>query len=187
MRSFPAPAPGDLAWCRFPEAEGIRPSPKARPALILAVQDDVSPVRVRVAYGTSQDTGELAPWEFRIGSEDGVAFTASGLALATKFSMRKVVVLDYTDLWFCCAPGRPVRDTPRLGVLHPAILPRARSAFEATLSSLSVRERLNAVYGVQASDLDEFVLEIAVKGRPRRTDLDNVAEVLAEIEGDSHG
>jgi Arc/MetJ-type ribon-helix-helix transcriptional regulator len=26
----------------------------------------------------------------------------------------------------------------------------------------------------------------AVKGRPRRTDLDNVAEVLAEIEGDRH-
>jgi hypothetical protein len=26
----------------------------------------------------------------------------------------------------------------------------------------------------------------AVKGEPRRTDLDNVAEVLAEIEGDDH-
>jgi len=162
MRNFPAPvpAPGDVVWCRFPEDEGIRPSPKARPALILAVQDDVSPVRVRVAYGTSRDTGELAPWEFRIGPEDGVAFTASGLALATKFSMRKVVVLDYTDLWFSSAPGRPVGDTPRLGILHPAILPRARSAFEATLKSLSVRERLDAVYAVRSSHLDELLREM---------------------------
>lgn len=157
MKAFSAPAPGDLVWCQFPQVEGIRPGPKARPALILAVQDEVSPARVRVAYGTRQATDELAPWEFRIGPEDGVAFSASGLAGPTKFSLLKAVVLDYTDLWFSYAPGRPRRQTPQLGVLHPSLISRARAAFDATLKTLSVRERLDAVYAVGPALLDELL------------------------------
>lgn len=41
--------------------------------------------------------------------------------------------------------------------------------------------------GLERMELKEPAPEYqvrAVKGRPRRTDLDNVAEVLAEIEGD---
>lgn len=126
---FP-PAPGDIVWCRFPEVEGIRPGPKSRPALILSVQDDVTPVRVKVAYGTSQQPEKLAPWEFAIGPDDSVAFTLSGLAVATKFSMRKVVILAYTDFWFSRAPGQ-LSSTPRLGLLHPSLMSRAAAAFAA--------------------------------------------------------
>lgn len=157
MKAFPAPAPGDIVWCRFPQFEGIRPGPKPRPALILAVQDDVSPIRVRIAYGTSQGTDELDAWEFRIGPEDGAAFAASGLSLPTKFSMMKVVVLDYTDHWFAFSPGRPPRHTPQLGVLHPSLLPRARAAYEATVKTLSIRERLSAVYAVRPALMDELL------------------------------
>ena len=158
MKAFPAPAPGDIVWCRFPQVGGLGPGPKPRPALILAVQDDVAPVRVRVAYATSVD--EVEPWEFRIAPEDGPAFAASGLAFPTKFSMLKVVVLDYTDHWFAFSPGRPPRQSPRLGVLHPSLLPRARAAYEATVEALSIRERLSAVYAVRPALVDELVREL---------------------------
>ena len=160
MKAFAPPAPGDIVWCRFPRVEGISPGPKPRPALILAVQDDVVPARVRVAYGTSRGADEVKPGEFRIGPEDGVAFSASGLALPTKFSMLKTVVLDYTDHWFAPAPARPPRQSPRLGVLHPTLLPRARAAYEETVRTLSVRERLDAVYAVRPALVDELMRDL---------------------------
>ena len=174
MKTFPVPSPGDIVWCRFPQVEGIHPGPKPRPALILAVDEQAAPIRVRVAYGTSRGIHDLATWEFRIGPEDGAAFGASGLSLPTKFSMRQVVVLDYTELWFSIAPGQPARATPRLGVLHPALVSRARLAFEAAAGPLAVRERLDAVYAIENSHLDDVLQVIqflTARGQGKRNRL----------------
>lgn len=126
--SFPSPEPGDIVWCRFPRFEDIRPGPKTRPALVLAVEDRQTPVRVRVAYGTSRRVQEVTPWEFAITPDDGEPYRMAGLSQTTKFSMRSVVVLDYTSLWFARAPGLPTRATPKMGVLHPILVKRAQEA-----------------------------------------------------------
>jgi len=129
LRSYPAPGAGDIVWCRFPEQEGISPSDKPRPALVIDVDESKTPLRVRVAYGTSRNVTRNGPGEFVIKPEDGSAFKASGLSVATKFSFRKVVVLDYTDLWFDLSPGDPPGETPVLGMLHPSLMRRAEQAF----------------------------------------------------------
>jgi hypothetical protein len=133
--SFPAPDPGDIVWCRFPEMESIRPGPKPRPGLVVSVDDSMSPVRVRVAYGTTQHLDRLGKGDFVITEQDGAAYRATGLAHPTKFQFRKLVVLDYTDLWFAPAPGRPSKPTPKLGFLAAALMKRAAAAFhEATIT-----------------------------------------------------
>ena len=138
-KSFPAPEPGDIVWCRFPQLEGIRPGPKARPALVLSVDDARTPARVRVAYGTSRRTHELAPWEFSISPDDVEAFRMAGLSQATKVSMLAVVILDYTSLWFAVAPGLPLRITPKMGVLHPNRVRHAQQAHEEAQRQLRPR------------------------------------------------
>jgi hypothetical protein len=134
IASYPAPEPGEIVWCRFPELESIRPGPKSRPALVLSVDDARRPARVRVAYGTSRGLTRISPWEFEIGPDDGEAYTLSGLSAPTKFSLRQMVVLDYTSTWFEPAPGRPRRATPRLGVLHPSLVRRVQAAHAAATS-----------------------------------------------------
>lgn len=129
--SYPAPEPGDFVWCRFPEFEGIHPGPKNRPAFVLAVDDARNPARVRVAYGTSRGLTRVQPWEFVIGLDDGEAYLLSGLSMPTKFSLKQVVVLDYTAHWFEPAPGRPRKATPKLAVLHPSLVRRAQAAHAA--------------------------------------------------------
>lgn len=84
-----------------------------------------------MAYGTSRRTESLERWEFLISEDDGELYRLSGLSRPTKFSFRKVVMLDYTRLWFKPAPGQPQRATPLLGTLHPALLKRAEAAFRA--------------------------------------------------------
>ncbi|MGH8454726.1 MAG: type II toxin-antitoxin system PemK/MazF family toxin, partial [Nevskiales bacterium] len=83
MRSYPAPSPGDIVWCRFPQREHIRPA-KPRPALVLSVMDDASPVRVRVTYGTSRGTHSVAATEMLIGPENPEAYALSGLSWPTR-------------------------------------------------------------------------------------------------------
>lgn len=128
-----APNPGELLWCRFPELESIAPSPKSRPALVLSVDDEREPLRLRLAYGTSRRVHEIEPWEVLISPEDPEVFRLSGLALPTKFQFNKIVVLDYTPLWFAPAPGTPRRHHPRLGALHPSLVQGAAQAYAAAL------------------------------------------------------
>ena len=54
---WPAPEPGDIVWCRFPERPRDKPGPKPRPALVLAVTQRSGGFEVEVAYGTSQAWG----------------------------------------------------------------------------------------------------------------------------------
>ena len=127
---FP-PAPGDIVWCRFPERKLSGPGPKLRPALVLRVGEaDGNPV-VEVAYGTSQKVDSLYAGEFAITPSDGTAYEAAGLSFPTKFNLRETFELDFNGEWFALPPGAPFGQTPKLGVLHPSLMRRARAAFEA--------------------------------------------------------
>ena len=86
---------------------------------------------VDVAFGASRKTARLYPGEFTITPEDGDAFRASGLSYPTKFNLSKRLELPYTPDWFAVAPGTPFGQTPRLGLLHPSLMRRARSAYAA--------------------------------------------------------
>jgi hypothetical protein len=128
---WPRPKPGDIVWCRFPEDLGPRPGPKARPALVLAVGEIDGDTAVEVAFGTSLKTNRLYTAEFLIGPQDGDAFRTAGLSYPTKFNLARSLQLPYTSEWFAAAPGTPFGQTPKLGILHPSLMRRARSAFES--------------------------------------------------------
>ena len=95
--------------------------------------DDVRPVRVRVIYGTSQRTDEVAATEFVVRRGDASAYALAGLSFSTKFCFNNVAVLQYTDLWFTVAPGTPPKPDPRMGSLHASLVKEAERAFRATL------------------------------------------------------
>lgn len=98
---------------------------------MLAVGDIEGETAVEVAFGTSQKTSRLYSGEFLIGLQDGDAFLAAGLSYPTKFNLAKSLELPYTSDWFAVAPGTPFGQTPKLGILHPSLMRRARSAFES--------------------------------------------------------
>jgi hypothetical protein len=101
--------------------------------------DEAKPLRVRVAYGTSQHTDEVAATEFVIRREDASAYALAGLSCSTKFCFANVAVLQYTDLWFTVAPGTPPKPDPRMGSLHASLVKEAERAFRATLPAKSTQ------------------------------------------------
>ena len=127
MSFFSPPEPGDIVYCRFPR----NPAPKPRPALVLAVGEIEGKPHVEVAYGTSQHTDRLHSGEFLIAPADGDAYALSGLSYATKFDLRNRKELPYEEDWFRVPPHAPHGQTPKLGVLHPALMRRAKTAFDA--------------------------------------------------------
>ena len=131
MRFFPAPQPGDIVYCRFPQRGFPGPAPKSRPALVLAVGEIDGRLHVEVAYGTSQHTDRLHSGEFLITPADGDAYALSGLSYPTKFDLRNRKELPYSEEWFRVPPHTPHGQTPKLGVLHPSLVRRARAAFDA--------------------------------------------------------
>ena len=132
MEFFPPPEPGDIVYCRFPEKELPEPALKPRPALVLAVGELEGKPHVEVAYGTSQKTDRLRSGEFLIAPADGNAYALSGLSYPTKFDLRHLKELPYNDDWFRIPPGAPHGQIPKLGVLHPSLMRRAKTAFDAT-------------------------------------------------------
>lgn len=130
MKYFPIPNNGDIVWCHFPETMG-KPGPKPRPALIIAIGADSKnkPV-VTVVYGTTQKLDRLYPSEFKIERSDGASFKLSGLAADTKFDFNHQVKLPYCTTWFAQAPGQIAVNQPKLGVLAPDLMARAKLAFE---------------------------------------------------------
>jgi len=129
--AFPPVPPGTIVWCRFPDSRLLRPGPKPRPALVLRSGEiDGLPV-LEIAYGTSQRVERLFPGEFSITPADGEAYRLSGLSYPTKFDLSRRIQLPFTDRWFAVAPGAPFGQTPRMGILHPALMRRAEAAFRA--------------------------------------------------------
>jgi hypothetical protein len=130
-RLFPLPQAGDIVWCRFPHQGLPMPGPKPRPALVVDIGRLREEPAVEVIYGTSRKLDHLYPSEFSIFPEDGEAFAASGLSYPTKFDTVRAVFLPYNDEWFAVPPGAPHGQTPKLGVLHPSLMRRAKAAFDA--------------------------------------------------------
>lgn len=132
---FPLPRPGDIVWCRFPQGGLSKPGPKSRPALVLRVGEGASghPM-VEVAYGTSQKVDALHSGEFAITLADGAAYDAAGLSYPTKFDLGETFELDFNDEWFAVPPGAPHGQIPKLGVLHPSLIRRAKAAHDAAQS-----------------------------------------------------
>lgn len=126
------PTAGEIVWCHFPDY--IRPRPKPRPALVLAVFDDDAPeFVVEVAYGTSQRTTELHGGEFAIHRDrNPAAFRAAGLSYDTKFDLRQTVVLPYNAEWFSVPPAAPHGQKPLLGTLHPSLMRAVEAAYRVS-------------------------------------------------------
>jgi hypothetical protein len=86
---------------------------------------------VQVAYGTSQEVDKLFPGEFVITHLDGEAYSISGLSYPTKFNLASTFELPFNEDWFAVPPGAPHGQVPKLGLLHPSLMRRARAAMEA--------------------------------------------------------
>lgn len=132
--AYALPSPGDIVWCRFPEDARLKPAPKPRPVLILAVgvhEDDERLPMVRIAAGTSRKVtpDKVYPWELLIESDGSSAFQASGLSYTTKFNIRNTLELPYTSTFFEPPPLRPYGSVPKLGSLHASYMSALRAAF----------------------------------------------------------
>ena len=130
---FSPPSPGDIVWCRFPQRELPGPGPKTRPALVTAVGQAGGRPTAFVAYGTSRKLDRLFTGEFVIASTEQPAFDAAGLTSSTKFDLARIFELDYNEIWFAVAPGAPHGQTPKLGILHPSLVQRAKAAHGAAM------------------------------------------------------
>jgi len=130
-RFFPQPRPGDIVWCKFPQHASLKPGPKSRPALVLKVGEKAAATWVQVAYGTSQKVDKLFSGEFVIADSDGDAYSISGLSYPTKFNLASTFELPFNEDWFGVPPAAPHGQVPKLGVLHPSLMRRARAAMEA--------------------------------------------------------
>ena len=135
-RAFPPPQAGDIVWCRFPHRGLSVPGPKPRPALVIDTGRLGDDPAAEVVYGTSRKLERLYPGEFSIAPEDGDAFAASGLSYPTKFDTARAVFLPYNDEWFSVPAGAPYGQIPKLGVLHPSLMRRAKAAFDAGRRSI---------------------------------------------------
>lgn len=132
---FPKPAAADVVLCRFP-TDLVHPAPgvKQRPAIVLKVlepapDDAVQAFRVVVCYGTS-NRARLYPHEFEITRQEHPdEYARAGLSSDTKFSLRQLVTLPYTDEWFALPRHRLFGQTPKLGELHPQSVPRLTAAY----------------------------------------------------------
>lgn len=127
---WPVPRPGDIVGYRFPEDLAVQPGTKPRPALVTAVGTLDGELAVKIAYGTSRKTDRLFAGEFLIGPADVDAYLTAGPSYLTKFNLAKQIELPLSQNWFAVAPGAPFGQTPKLGILHPSLMSRARSAFE---------------------------------------------------------
>ena len=131
-RTWPAPAVGDIVWCRFPELPDLQPGPKPRPALVTSVEIRSDGVNVRVAYGTSQRVDKLLAGEFSITRNfHPQAFLLAGLAEDTKFNLGQAVELPWQDRYFGVPPRPKHGQTPKLGTLHPSVYQAAAAAHVA--------------------------------------------------------
>lgn len=150
--AFLPPVPGDIVYCRFPEKLG-KPGPKPRPALVTGlVQFDDGSIGVVVAYGTSQRLGELHSGEFAIAPGDGEPYRTAGLSFPTKFDLRKLATLPYTDVWFQVPPRPSFGQTPKLGTLHASLVKRATAAYNAVHepTNPSVKRSFEAIFAAPA-------------------------------------
>jgi hypothetical protein len=133
---WPAPEPGDIVWCRFPERPHDRPGPKPRPALVLEVTQRSDGIEVRVAYGTSQKLGRLLAGEFAIRKlGNAAAYALAGLSYDTKFNLAETLLLPWDSQFFAIPPDPRHGQIPKLGSLHSGMMKTVEAALRATQKS----------------------------------------------------
>ncbi len=131
-RTLPAPAVGDIVWCRFPELPDSQGRPKPPPALVTGVKIRSEGVNLRVAYGTSRRVDQLHTGEFSITRNfHPQAFLLAGLAEDTKFNIGEVIELPWQDRYFDVPPRPKYGQTPKLGTLRPSVYRAAAAAHAA--------------------------------------------------------
>ena len=133
----PAPQPGDIVDCCFPEEVG-KPGPKERPALVIQVEEApgaANRYNVEVAYATSQKTSKVYAGEFVVKAD-----SMSGLTADTKFDLLNTHLLPFDDMWFKVAPGEKHPRRGRLDIANLDIKKRLHSALVATAAE---QKRLN--------------------------------------------
>ena len=129
----PAPEPGDIVWCLFPERPRDKPGPKPRPALVLVVTERSDGTEVEVAYGTSQGLGRLHAGEFAIRKRDhAAAYALAGLSYDTKFDLANTLVLPWDGAFFDVPPNSKHGQIPKLGTLHASMMKVVEAAMRAT-------------------------------------------------------
>lgn len=129
---WPQPMAGDVLWCHFPHLPQLDPGPKPRPGLVTQVRElSAHKYRVLIAYGTSQKTRHLRGGEFAVSPQDGAAYSLMGLQAETKFCLQQSVELYYNETWFKPPPHQPHGLSPKLGTLHPSLMPRVAAAWRA--------------------------------------------------------
>ena len=89
-------------------------------------------VVVTVAYGTSQKLDRMVPGEFAIRkAENKVAYELAGLSYDTRFDLRNRVELPWNDSFFAVPPSPAHGQTPKLGILHIALMRSLTAAAKA--------------------------------------------------------
>lgn len=132
MAPWPAPTPGDIVWCRFPELPRHSPGPKPRPALVCEVVERQDGVTLTVAYGTSQGLQRLRAGEFAITRQgNSAAYSAAGLSFDTKFNLAQRIELPWTEEFFAVPAQAPHGQQPKLGSLHASMMRALQAAFRA--------------------------------------------------------
>jgi hypothetical protein len=132
MQSWSLPAPGDIGWCLFPHLPNLKPGPKPRPALVLAVESREGGDLVSVVYGTSQNVTRLKTVEVAIlKDKHPAAYALAGLAYDTKFDFKVVVDLAWSDRYFKVLPKNRHTNNPKIGTLHATVLHAVESAYRA--------------------------------------------------------
>ena len=130
---WPAPEPGDIVWCRFPERPRDKSGPKPRPALVLEIAQMADGIEVKVAYGTTQKLGRLQAGEFAIRKLDNsAAYVLAGLSYDTKFDLVKTLSLPWDTMFFAVPRDARHGQIPKLGSLHSGMIKVAESALRAT-------------------------------------------------------
>ena len=76
--------------------------------------------------------------EFQIDKNNAATYLLSGSSFPTKFNCRQCVELPYNDVGFTVPLGAPNGQTPKLGILHPSLMRRARAAWKTIYSRMTV-------------------------------------------------
>lgn len=129
--SWKPPEIGEIVWCHFPEMPETQPGPKPRPALILEIVEYDEEWAVRVIPGTSKNVESLHRGEAAITKANATAYALAGLSFDTKFDFKASIKLPWSNRYFKVPPRAPYGQTPKMGVLHPALYHAFAAAFNA--------------------------------------------------------
>lgn len=108
--------------------------PGAERSPVVYIGPDTEQVRLSPRFFAApvfpQKVDKLFSGEFIITPSDGGACAVSGLSYPTKFNLASTFELPFNEEWFGVPPGAPHGQVPKLGVLHPSLMRRARAAME---------------------------------------------------------